>query len=89
MYVDSRCRRGSNVGLVRSKIELLIGGSEFLVLLPAKACCRAASFNRSLRQAGIGGGAEFTLVEVAFGAVQRSVDWFVPGLIHSSAELLY
>ena len=73
----------------RSKIELVIGGAEDLDLLTAKACCRAASFNRSLRQAGIGGGAEFTLVEVAFVAVQRCIDWFVPGLTHSSAESVH
>tara|TARA_B100001093_G_C26607068_1_gene918519 strand:+ start:634 stop:873 length:240 start_codon:yes stop_codon:yes gene_type:complete len=72
MDLHIRCGRGSNVLLGRSKIEHLIGGYECLDLLPAKTCCRAASVNRSLRQAGFGGGVEFTLVSwclVLFGAV--------------------
>ena len=57
MDLHNSYRGGSNIGLVRSKKELVNGGSEDLDLLPANVCCHAGSVNRSLRQAGIGGGA--------------------------------
>ena len=61
---------------MRSKIELGIGGAEDLDLLSAKACCHAAPVNRKLLQAGMRGGAEFSQIELAFGAVRRCIACF-------------
>ena len=61
-----------------SKLELGIGGAEDLDLLSAKACCHAAPVNRMLWQAGIRGGAEFSLAVAACSSGQRCISLFAP-----------